>query len=570
MATANNMCCGICEARHMSNAATFWCSECDEGLCMECHAHHSISKSSRHHEAISIESYNKLPTTITKILTYCHEHDMKYTNYCPHHEKLCCPACIYVDHKSCTDIQLLQHVLKTAKTSALIDSIEMSIEDIKSNIKDIIEDRRRNITAIHDQRQTYQHKIIQIRNKVNSYLDTLEETMLKDIDAAENKANTEIERLVAKLSEKTHVANNLVQKVSAIKKYASDLQSFIGSKSIESEVEAEETYLNSLTKDGSFNQIRLKLDIDTKLLNIESTIESFGKVTSETESPIVVLKKRKNKQAQIVSAVPHIVPKSFDELTLSQISKFTVQVKKRQQPNELRGITVLPDGKIILADSGRSKLFIVDNNGRLDKFISCRTAGTGPFNVTVIKDHEVAISTSSGIQIIDINLGTVLESIKTDGDCGGVAHNNGTLICCVKSKGIQCIQILNKTISTLVEYHDNIDQVGISVFGNKVYLTSYCYPAVNCYTLEGKHLWEFEDFVLVKPTGIAVDNNSNVYIASFCYHSIIVLSSDGKKFKNILTRKDGLYQPRALHFDETNSTLLVANKENLICMYHVH
>ncbi|CAG2217401.1 TRIM2_3 [Mytilus edulis] len=352
--------------------------------------------------------------------------------------------------------------------------------------------------------------------------------MLKEIDDAEDKANTEMKRLIAKLSEKSHVANNFVQKISAIKKYASDLQAFIGSKSIEAEVEAEETYLNSLTKDGSFNQIRFKLNIDTKLLNIESTIESFGKVTSETKPPVVVLKRRKDKQAQIMSVVPHVVPKSFDELTLSEISQFTVQVKKR--PNDIRGITVLPNGKIILADSGKSKLFIVDNNGRLDKFISCHT-GTGPFDVTYIKDHEVAISTASGIQVININSGTVLESIKTDGDCRGIAHNKGTLICCVKSKGIQCIQISNKTISTLVKYQYDIDPLGISVYGNKIYVTSYNYPAVHCYTLEGKHLWQFEDFVLLQPTGIAVDNNSNVYIASFYHHTIIVLSSDGKKFK---------------------------------------
>ncbi|XP_063414095.1 uncharacterized protein LOC134696307 [Mytilus trossulus] len=573
MAATRNVFCGICEARHMSKAATIWCSECDEGLCIECHAHHSISKSSKHHEAISIESYNKVPTTITKIVNYCNEHDMKYTNYCPHHEKLCCPACIYFDHKSCTDIQLLQHVLKTAKTSALLDSIELSIEDLKSNIKDIIEDRQRNIFKIHDQRKVYQHEVNQIRNKVNFYIDTLEQKMLKEIDDAEHKAYTEMKRLIGKLSEKTHVANNLVQKISAIKKYASDFQSFIGSKSIEAEVEEEEKYLNSLTKDGSFNQIRLKLNIETKLSNIESTIDSFGTVTSEIEPPSVMLKSRKVKQAQIMSVVPHVVQKSFDELTLSQISQFSVQVKKRkrQQSNEIRGITVLPNGRIILADNGTSKLYIVNDNGKLYKLISCPTAGTGPFDVTYIKDHEVAISHSRGIQIININSGTVLESIKTDGECRGIAHNNGTIICCVKSKGIQCIQISNKTISTLVKYHENIDPLGISVYGNKIYETSYNYPAVNCYTLEGKRLWHFiaEDFDLVQPTGIAVDNNSNVYIAFPFYHSIIVLSSDGKKFKNILTHKDGLYQPIALHFDETNSTLFIANKEQPICLYHV-
>ncbi|CAG2251627.1 TRIM2_3 [Mytilus edulis] len=537
---------------------------------MECHDHHSISKSSKHHEAISIESYKKLPTTITKILTYCHEHDMKYTNYCPHHEKLCCPACIYVDHKSCTDIQLLQHVLKTAKTSALLDSIELSIEDIKSNIKDIIEDRQRNITTIHDQRQIYQHEINQIRNKVNFYIDTLEQNMLKDIDDAENEANAEMEKLIAKLTEKKQVTDIFVQNISAIKKYASDLQAFIGSKSIEAEVEAEEKYLHSLIKDGSLDQIVLRMKIDTKLTNIESIIESFGTVTSETEPPLVVLKSGKDKQAQIMSVVPRVDLISVDEIKLSQISHFTVKEKKRRQPYEIRGITVLPDGRIILADSGRSRLFILNDNGRLDNYISCQSAGIGPFDVTCIKDNEVAISTSRGIHIIHIDSRTILKGIQTSGECRGIAHNNGTLICCVQSKGIQCIQIANQTITTLVEVHESIDQLGICVQRTKIYVTNFSYGFVDCYTLEGKHLWQFHNrSVLMNPTGIAVDNNSNIYVACYCTNSVLVLSSDGKKFKKVLSSRNGLYQPRALHFDEKNSTLLVANIAQPTYMYHV-
>lgn len=181
------------------------------------------------------------------------------------------------------------------------------------------------------------------------------------------------------------------------------------------------------------------------------------------------------------------------------------------------------------------------------------------------------MSNSWDIQIINIHSGTVLENIKTDGECRGITHNNGTLICCVKSKGIQGIQISNKTISTMVKDHEHIDRLGISIDGNKIYETSYNYPAVNCYTfmLEGKLLWQFYNIFKLQPTGIAVDNNSNVYVASCYYNSVFVLSPDGKKFKNILIHEDGLYQPRALHFDETNSTLLIAYKDQPIYMYHV-
>ncbi|CAC5403664.1 unnamed protein product [Mytilus coruscus] len=123
IATASNVLCGICEVLYITKAENIWCSECDEGLCIDCNKHHSISKSSMQHNAIPIESYNKLPPTIANIVHYCPSHDMKYTNYCPHHDKLCCPACISVDHKRCTGLLLLQDVIKTAKPSALTESL---------------------------------------------------------------------------------------------------------------------------------------------------------------------------------------------------------------------------------------------------------------------------------------------------------------------------------------------------------------------------------------------------------------------------------------------------------------
>lgn len=99
------------------------------------------------------------------------------------------------------------------------------------------------------------------------------------------------------------MADNFVQDISSIKKYASNLQAFIGCKSIEAGVEAEGKYLHSLTKDGGLDQIRLKLNIDTKLSNIESTIESYGTVTSEAEPPLVVLKSERDKKDSVSCSI---------------------------------------------------------------------------------------------------------------------------------------------------------------------------------------------------------------------------------------------------------------------------
>ncbi|CAC5403666.1 TRIM2_3 [Mytilus coruscus] len=564
--------CGICYARHITKSPNFWCSDCDEGLCTECHEHHSISKSSRNHNVIPMESYNKLPSSIANIVNYCTNHGRKYENYCPHHEKLCCPACISIDHRSCIGLLLLQDVLKTAKTSVLLNSIESDIRDIKSNIEKIIQDRQQNLAIIHDQRNRYRLEMKQVRTTLNSHLDTLEQNILQDLDANENKVKRETEKLITKLLEKTKVTDDLVRNISAIKMHATDIQAFIGSKAIETRVEKEEQYLQGLTEDGSLSQILLKLNINKTLSNMKSNIKYFGNVTLETSQSLVVLKRTKTKQAQNTLNDQYIVQKPIYNITLFLLSKITIPVSMVRswllRSFDLQGISVLRDEKLILADSYYKRLLIVNNDGMVDMSISCPTVGNGPFGVTYIENNLVAISTSQGIQTVNTQTGSVVGNIATNGECRGIAFNNGTVICWVKSIGIQSIQLSNLSTKTLVKIEENSNRLGIAVHRNKIYATEFSNDAVSCYTFEGRKLWQFQNkFVLKGPTGIAIDNNCNIYVAA--YKCVLCLSSGGKKFKKFEASKDGFSDPTALYFDCTKNKLIVANKGQPVFVYHV-
>lgn len=394
--------------------------------------------------------------------------------------------------------------------------------------------------------------------------------MLKNIDDTEIRTKAEIEQVVAKLLEKRKLADDIEHRILAIKMYASDLTAYIGSKSIETAVEKEENYFQSLIENESLCQISLNLNIDNILSHVETTIKAFGKVTTQSGLPVVELKREKDKQAQIMSNDPHHAQLSFDEITLTQISRITFK-KENSKKNDFEGITVLPNGQILLADSFNKRLYFVSKEGKLGKKIPCSTDIGGPFRVTFIKEDVVAISTFSGIQIINTHSETVLENIKTAGKCTGIVYSNDTLICLVMSKGIQSINVLNKTVANLVGFRESCDFNGIAVHGKKIYTTDFSHDVVRCYTLEGKRLWHFRDkTVIFGPAGIYVDKNSNVYVASYSsLNCVTILSSDGKKFKQVLISSDGLLTPKILHFDETNKNLLVVEKTQPIFVYKV-
>jgi LPS O-antigen subunit length determinant protein (WzzB/FepE family) len=105
-----------------------------------------------------------------------------------------------------------------------------------------------------------------MRVKINSHLDTLEQNILQKLDDTEDKIKSKIDNLLKQLSKNSKTVEGLQSDIRAVKEYASDLQTFLGSKAIEEEVKKEEEYLMALSEDGCLQQLNLRYKINTKIL----------------------------------------------------------------------------------------------------------------------------------------------------------------------------------------------------------------------------------------------------------------------------------------------------------------
>jgi LPS O-antigen subunit length determinant protein (WzzB/FepE family) len=92
--------------------------------------------------------------------------------------------------------------------------------------------------------------------KINSHLDTLEQNILKELDDAEDNIKSKIDSLLKQLSEESKIVERIQRNTTAVKEYASDLQTFLGSKTIEEEVKKEEKYIMTLSEDGCLQQLK--------------------------------------------------------------------------------------------------------------------------------------------------------------------------------------------------------------------------------------------------------------------------------------------------------------------------
>jgi hypothetical protein len=459
----------------------------------------------------------------------------------------------------------IPELIKAAKTSSIIATMEQSLRDMKHNIDIAVKDREGNLSSIRKQRQHYSDEIKQIRVKINSHLVTMEQRIMGELIDVEENVKLQIENILTELSKRTDTINEIQGTILALKEYASDLLTFLGSKSIEVEVEKQEKYVESLSEDGSLKQFNIKCSIDSKILDLMSTITTFGSVAIETGPQTAVLKTEKSKQAQIMSVVEPPSLHSINDIKLTLYSNITI-------PNEIshtsRGCVICPNGQMLFTVSNNQNLVILNKDGTFDKEITC-----SPYNsrdVTLIDDSTVAVSTSGDIRIINIDTKRTESVIKTTDRCYGIAYHKGTLLSCEGSRGLIKMELSDGRITTLVEDVKLPGESFVTTFGDKIFQTNHVNNSVTCYAINGEKLWEFKgESVLMQPIGVAVDNHCNIYVASSNNHVVIVLSPDGKQWRQLLDQNDGISCPYGISIDKTTNNVLISNYYGSPLMYHI-
>lgn len=89
----------------------------------------------------------------------------------------------------------------------------------------------------------------------------------------------------------------------------------------------------------------------------------------------------------------------------------------------------------------------------------------------------------------------------------------------------------------------------VTVFKNKIYSTDSSSDTVTSYDMEGNTHWKWQNHDEIKGIfGVAVDNNSNVYVAGVNSGRIAIISSDSKLFKSL--QPEGIKMPKAIHYNK--------------------
>lgn len=180
-----------------------------------------------------------------------------------------------------------------------------------------------------------------------------------------------------------------------------------------------------------------------------------------------------------------------------------------------------------------------------------------PLYITEVDSNTAAVScpNDNTILIINISTGSVTGTIKTSSLCWGLSYDDDKLYVVLNCGNICVMDLTGKVIRTILLPLDTYKD--ITVYRDKFVCIDN--TSIYCYSLDGKEMWKFENFGYRDLRRVTADSEGNVYMTDYYKKTVIVVSNNGKHYREILTDNNELKWPCGIYFDRKENLLFVSN-----------
>ncbi|CAC5365069.1 unnamed protein product [Mytilus coruscus] len=558
MASKFNVQCGPCGYEDITKNAKKWCTNCEEGFCGECEKTHKSMKVTRVHKMISIEDYRQIEDITVNM--NCEIHDKKLDLYCKKHDVAVCVVCIPSEHKTCSssDVISIDEASKNAKQSSALSDLEETISKAFDDVKHCINDRETALKNVDKDEQTIRKMIKDTRMCLNKYLDELERKLLLDLNSIHGNCKSKYIKHLNELKQKEKEIENLREQTLKMKRFASDLQVFLGTRELNKTITEGIVSLKKKIRDHTNN--RMKIEIHQVIGSLMKEVRQFGEIKVIETKARLQLTEAKIDQAQIQI---HGSMQNVCNVSLQLKQKF--DIKGSEEP--ITGCVILSDDTVIIADYfGSGKLMEYSDCG---KHIRDIPVSDKPYDVTAVDTDRIAVTypNSEYLEIINTKHNCEMKKVQCSIDCYGISYQDQKLYVVVDPQGILVMDLNGETLNT-IEIKVSI-VYSITTTRDRIYYANQDNDTVHCCSMTGQEIWVFKDQSIYTPRGISVDNNQNVFVAGLMSNCLTVIQHDGKDSKVLLADHNELLYPKAVYYNKETKLICLGYKTGSIALYKV-
>ena len=490
-----------------------------------------------------------------KTLRMCPQHDDKEVEYfCGDHNALACGRCAVFEHRKCEKLTTIESKMKQFENDDFLPKLTKQIDTISNHLSDLSSKDDKCIRALTASHAGIPKDFGKLKFRIMKMLEKVEQKLTDNADVMFHGMKTELENHKAQCSTLQECVSQSQKSLTKVSKPTNGLNKFVVCCKVEKELERYEKLLFEVHKEATAPKLTFKVGVD-----VDQMMHDF------TTSLEIGVRQPKPK----IPAFP--VSKHLAERKAVFVKRFCAKTMSDESCPRLCGSTFLPFDKIALVDQANKKLKIFHKNYVL---LAEKEFDSPPWNVVLVNETCVAVSLyeQKEVQVLRFG-GFTLAVVRT-----------------IKSRSEPYALTMLPEMGILSTFDVNEDKASIGLVTNEdskrylkkfpakttrnvafkgslgltyndvkstYYVSSYTSDRVTGISTTGSVAFMYEHIDLVRPFGISLDGDGNIYVCSTSNSKIHQLLPNGNLNKYMLTEADGIIEPLDISFNDDGDVFLV-------------
>ena len=419
--------------------------------------------------------------------------------------------------------------------------------------------RNRTTDLKHVQTMTAQCKsdIHIFRKELNSYLDILEDKVIKESEVHEARYKQEISHHIETCSStlKSLWADETL--LVETQKTSKKANMFTAHHKVSHRIKNYESLLNDFMQESVLPDLTFKRN--EELRNLLKTVKELGQLTGQT-------KHKSSQNAKIL----------FAELRVDSSHQVNIKMSSDSKCPYITGCTFMPDGGVVLCDCDNSSLKLLSDTFTVKARLQLDFP---PWDVSPVNCSSVMVTIPVKKKLQHIQLMPSLKigrSINVDRHCCGVQVVEDLIfVTChnISGEGEVIVLDMNGTVTHRLgqpgkkpRMFSSPRYITVCPSTRKMFISDCGTATVSCLMSDGTVVYQYKDEKFRGPAGVCVDGGGDVIVCGLSSNIVQVIRADGTKCCTLLTAKGVVSYLRSVAYRQLDNTLILGcyNSNNLL------
>ena len=552
--------CNPCKDDGLVRQAEYFCPECSEYFCSSCESSsHRRLKATKSHKLLPASEATKTVAQKTAKLPImaCNCNRERSVEFvCDEHKCIVCSECKVINHRKCKTTTVAEK--SKSVTQNTISASVKKINSLGDKAKQLCDEHNETLEASIVNKLQCKNDICQVRDQLMYFVESLAQKALDEVEAVPLVQSD-------KLMNSTSACNSVIEKLNTDRKLLQDAEAtgesqhiFVANFIVASGFENYKCLLEEI--EGEMNITSLSFEPNKIIAEMQNQVSKLGKIVVKTQQRIS-LPKKENFGFSLSSLT--LVEKEKRDITPAGIKRIT-------------GSVFMPNGDLALCDLETRKIIILDHEFKEKSTL--KLPGK-PWGIAVFSENEIVVSLPvlQILQIVEVEPNLKLKSsIHVGKKCFDVkTANESIFVACTTDPGEGEIKVFDRKGNVRKRFGLSQDgtfilnrplHIDIRNGSDKLFVSEFDKGHIVCMATNGKQLCEFSNPEIKYPRGILVDNDGNFLFCSACNDipAVYLVKNGETNCNRFLTKSDGIKEPYALSYRDSDRTLVVTNRSRML------